>query len=81
MGRTALVVTDEERTALERLARSPRRAEADRARAILLEAISQKGGNSIAVRAIAWVALRQSFQVFWRISEPRYPRSSRRVFP
>jgi hypothetical protein len=29
-----------------------------------LEAIPQKGGNSIAVSAIAWVALRQSFQVF-----------------
>ena len=27
-----------------------------------LEAISQKSGNSIAVSAIAWVALRQSFQ-------------------
>jgi hypothetical protein len=33
-----------------------------------LEAISQKSGNSIAVSAIAWVALRQSFCRFSRSS-------------
>ena len=41
MGRTTLVVTDQERTALESLARSARRAEADRARAILRSAAGE----------------------------------------
>ena len=41
MGRTALVITAEEREALESLARSPRRAEADRARAILRSAAGE----------------------------------------
>jgi len=41
MGRTALVVTDEERAGLEMLARSARRAEADRARAILRSAAGE----------------------------------------
>lgn len=45
MGRTALEVTDEERSALESLARSTRRAEADRARAILRSAAGESSGT------------------------------------
>jgi len=45
MRRTALVVTDEERTALESLARSTRRSKADRARAILRSAAGESSGT------------------------------------
>ena len=44
VGRTRLTVTDEQRRALDVLARSPDRAEADRARAILWSSQSHSGG-------------------------------------
>lgn len=45
IGRTVLVVTDEEDSALESLARSTRRAEADRGRAILRSAAGESSGT------------------------------------
>jgi transposase len=53
-GRSRLVVTGEQRAALEALARSPRRGEADRARAILWTLEGQDGvaiGRVLGVRA------------------------------
>ncbi len=62
MRRSELVVTDEQGAALEQLARSPKRAEADRARAILRSA----GGESS--RAIALtVGVRPDHVRFWRM--------------
>lgn len=62
MGRTALVVTDEERLALENLARSPRRAEADRARAVLRSAAGESS------QAIApTVGVRPCHVRYWRM--------------
>jgi transposase len=44
VGRTRLTATDEQRAALDELARSPDRAEADRARAILWSSEGRSGG-------------------------------------
>ena len=52
VGRTRLAVTDEERGALEQLARSADRAEADRARAILW---SSEGRTGLAIGALLGV--------------------------
>ena len=44
VGRSRLTVTDEQRAALNDLARSPDRAEADRARALLWSSQGHSGG-------------------------------------
>jgi transposase len=62
MRQAELVLTDEERAALELLARSARRAEADRARAILRSAA---GESSVAIAPA--VGVRPDHVRFWRM--------------
>ena len=76
MRRTALVVTNEQRAALEQLARSPKRAEADRARAILRSAAGESSG------AIArTVGVRPDHVRFWRMRFRREGVEALRVRP
>jgi transposase len=67
MGRTTLVLTDAERAALESLARSPRRAEADRARAILRSAAGESSGTIATTVAVLPCHVR-----YWRMRFRRY---------
>jgi len=65
MARTALVVTDEERAALESLAQSRQRAEADRARAILRSATGESS-RAIAPMVGVWPCPVRSWRMRFR---------------
>ena len=81
VGRTRLTVTDEQRAALDELARSPDRAEADRARAIVWSVEGRTGGVIGGLLGVEADTVRQWRRRFRAGGDERRRRSSLRTRP